>query len=119
MDDDFADVDHFFPISKVKFLPNDFPSANGVWNLVIACKKCNRGTGGKFDEPPANSYFEQLLGRNVLFFEEHRHSLKNSICLSLGVNTKNGIIAKMKNVYKHFEVVKGWKPERIFLSEEL
>jgi hypothetical protein len=35
------------------------------------------------------------------------------------VNTKNGIIAKMKNVYKLFEVVKGWNPERIFLSEEL
>ena len=69
MDDDFADVDHFFAISKVRFLPSDFPSANGVWNLVIACKKCNRGTGGKSDEPPENSYFEQLLARNVLFFE--------------------------------------------------
>jgi 5-methylcytosine-specific restriction endonuclease McrA len=42
-----ADVDHFFPhmlMARGLFLDLD-----DVWNLVLACAECNRGSAGKFD----------------------------------------------------------------------
>ncbi|MCG9569051.1 HNH endonuclease [Vibrio chagasii] len=116
--DDFADVDHFFPISKLLKLGPDIPNPNGVWNLVIACKKCNRGADGKSDQPADRYYYEALVKRNVLFFEEHRHSLKNAISLSLKVTSKKGILSKMQQVYKPFEVLNSWKPKRVFKLED-
>jgi 5-methylcytosine-specific restriction endonuclease McrA len=41
-----ADVDHFFPwILKDR---GEMPDADGVWNLVLACQRCNRGEGASF-----------------------------------------------------------------------
>jgi len=40
-----ADIDHFFPwILKQR---GDLPDADCVWNLVLACPRCNRGKHGK------------------------------------------------------------------------
>ena len=41
-EDSFTDLDHFLPLSleiRDKILKN----LNGIWNLVLCCKKCNRG----------------------------------------------------------------------------
>ncbi|KMV30376.1 hypothetical protein AB733_11930 [Photobacterium swingsii] len=117
--DDFPDVDHFFPFSIMKHLGCDYPSVNGVWNLVIACRECNRGSDGKFDAPPQSEFYTKLLERNILFFEEHKHSLKNSICLSLRVQTKLQIVNKMNTIYKHFKPIKGWQPKYTYASEDV
>jgi hypothetical protein len=38
-----VDADHFFPwILKDR---GEMPDADGVWNLVLACQRCNRGKG--------------------------------------------------------------------------
>lgn len=116
--DDFADVDHFFPISMVSRLGEGVPNSNGVWNLVIACKKCNRGQDGKFDAPPAHEYYESLVTRNVLFFEEHKHSLKNAISLSLNAKTKLAVVSRMHNVYHYFKPFAGWRPAITFHTED-
>lgn len=40
-----ADVDHFFPwILRDRKL---MPDADGVWKLVLSCRECNRGEGGR------------------------------------------------------------------------
>ncbi|MGF1790962.1 hypothetical protein L4D21_10160 [Photobacterium profundum] len=116
--DDFADVDHFFPISMVSRLGEGVPNPNGVWNLVIACKRCNRGKDGKFDAPPAHEFYESLLTRNVLFFEEHKHSLKNAISLSLNAKTKQAIMTRMHNVYHYFKPLAGWRPAVNFHTKD-
>ncbi|GEA49276.1 hypothetical protein VIN01S_00800 [Vibrio inusitatus NBRC 102082] len=116
--DDFADVDHFFPFSIMNKIGQNHPNPNGVWNLVISCKKCNRGENGKFDAPPTYEYYHKLLCRNVLFFEEHKHSLKNAIQLSLNANSKEAIIGQMKKIYSIFEPLAGWKPAYIYRTEE-
>ncbi|WP_318465081.1 HNH endonuclease [Photobacterium leiognathi] len=116
--DDFADVDHFFPISMVSRLGEGVPNPNGVWNLVIACKKCNRGQDGKFDAPPTREYYESLVTRNILFFEEHKHSLKNAISLSLNAKNKLEIISRMQNVYHYFKPLAGWQPAITFHVED-
>lgn len=48
---DFADVDHFFPHALRQCDPEK--PVNGVANLVLACKDCNRGENGKFDKLPS------------------------------------------------------------------
>ena len=112
-DDAFPDVDHFLPYSMLN--NNDLNvNPNGVWNLVIACKSCNRGADGKFDEPPKEMYYKKLKLRNLLFVEEHKHSLRNSILLSLNVANKQQLSEKMDNIYSNFRMIKGWKPRYIF-----
>lgn len=117
-DDDFPDVDHFFPFSILSKLGTKAPNSNAVWNLVIACKKCNRGEYGKFDAPPDFEFYQKLLTRNVLFFEEHKHSLRNAISLSLNAKTKADIVSKMQTVYDVFKPLSGWRPAQIFSSQD-
>ncbi len=111
---DFPDVDHFVPfsffntaISLAKINPN------GVWNLVLACQECNRGTNGKFNSPPAKSYQFDLLERNILFTQEHKHSLKNSILLSLTAKSPKEVAKNMNYIFSMFDKIDGWKPQII------
>ena len=64
-----ADVDHFFPW-KLK----EYGIANpvdGVWNLVISCKDCNRGRGGKSAKVPSINLLARLKRRNDFLISSH------------------------------------------------
>jgi len=113
-EDNFPDVDHFLPHSYATRIELLGANINGVWNLVISCKECNRGSQGKFNAPADKTYFEKLLRRNLFFTEEHKHSLKNSVLLSLGVKTTFELTSKMNLLYKNTEIVVGWKPKTIY-----
>jgi len=110
-EDNFPDVDHFLPFSLLSSEILSGANRNGVWNLVIACKSCNRGEQGKFSAPPDAEFFNKLLSRNLLYVEEHKHSLRNSILLSLNVMNKNEVRSKMKLLHSQFKMFKGWKPK--------
>ena len=57
-----ADIDHFFPwVLKER---GAMPDVDGVWNLVLACQRCNRGEGGKFAAVPAPRLVARLHERN-------------------------------------------------------
>ena len=43
---------------------SEFLNINQVWNLVLSCKECNRGSLGKFDKIPEVSFVEDLNKRN-------------------------------------------------------
>lgn len=94
-EDDFGDVDHCNPRSALlKIRPaGTTPSANldGIWNLVVACKNCNRGPGGKADQIPDLHYYEQLCLRNMRFALEHDHSLRHAVLWSLNTDRGEGI----------------------------
>jgi len=70
-----ADVDHFLPFILQKELSNYL---NGVWNLVLSCKECNRGKEGKFAKIPEFRYLERLHKRNEFFIESH-HPLNETL----------------------------------------
>lgn len=80
-DTELCDVDHFYPhvlgrtIREVNF--------DGVWNLVLACKDCNRGEGGKFARIPASQYIDRLHARNEYLILSH-HPLRNSLIAQTG-----------------------------------
>ena len=117
-DNKFPDVDHVIPFSAFnRQLDLMNINSNGLWNLVVSCKECNRGADGKFDSPPDKSFYYNLIERNVLFTQEHRHSLKNTILLSLGVSTSEQVESKMYSFYTYFEILNGWKPKSIYSYE--
>jgi hypothetical protein len=79
-----VDVDHFFPwILKER---GDMPDADGVWNLVLACQRCNRREGGKFFAVPSAMLIEKLHERNNWLVESH-HPLRETIMLQTGATT--------------------------------
>jgi 5-methylcytosine-specific restriction endonuclease McrA len=109
--DSFPDVDHFLPFAMMNQHKSITVNPNGVWNLVITCKQCNRGKDGKFDSIPDSQYFSKLLARNLLFVEEHKHSLRNSILLSLNAVDKQSVKSTMLGIYNVFKMIRGWKPK--------
>lgn len=78
-----CDVDHFFPY----ILQPQFPDVNlnGVWNLVLTCRTCNRGEHGKFAKIPAVKYLSRLHKRNEYLISSH-HPLRETIISQTGKN---------------------------------
>jgi hypothetical protein len=74
-----AEVDHFFPWAS----RGDVPNVDGIWNLVLACIKCNRGAAGKFDLVPALHLLERLYRRNE-FYVSSKHRLAATIIAQTG-----------------------------------
>ncbi len=78
---DVPDVDHFFPHSLVN--AGFGPVLNGVWNLVLACRACNRGVGGKSNLIPTLALLERLSTRNEFLIASH-HPLRETLLSQLG-----------------------------------
>ena len=76
-----ADVDHVFPWALRSFLTGN---PNGVWNLVLACRECNRGANGKFDCVPALNLIARLHRRNEFLITSH-HPLRETLMAQTGV----------------------------------
>jgi hypothetical protein len=77
------DVDHFFPHSlKTVGLGK---TIDGVWNLVLACRRCNRGVAGKSDRVPSLKLLERLSKRNNFLIESH-HPLRETLILQTGAS---------------------------------
>jgi hypothetical protein len=77
-----ADVDHFLP--HILFVGGDVgANLNGVWNLVLACRECNRGEKGKSARLPKRKYLERLHRRNNYLIESH-HPLRDTLMSQRG-----------------------------------
>lgn len=78
-----ADVDHFFP-HVLKGTGVAHP-VDGVWNLVLACRECNRGEKGKFARLPTIGLLERLEQRNNYLISSH-HPLRETLMKQTGNN---------------------------------
>lgn len=78
-----ADVDHFFP----HVLKGEMSDAHldGVWNLVLACKDCNRGHDGKFAKLPNTGLLARLHTRNEFLIGSH-HPLRETLMSQTGTS---------------------------------
>jgi hypothetical protein len=77
-----ADVDHFLPYTMVSRAETD-ENLNGVWNLVLACRECNRGEKGKFARVPSLRYLERIHTRNN-FLVDSNHPLRETLIAQTG-----------------------------------
>ncbi len=82
---ELADVDHFFP--HVLRFCDPYKPVNGVANLVLACKDCNRGESGKFDRLPSVALLERLYQRNEYLITSH-HPLRETLMVQTGINSQ-------------------------------
>lgn len=80
------DVDHFFPHA---LKATDLGAAvDQVWNLVLACRVCNRGPKGKFDRVPSIRLLERLHERNEFLIASH-HPLREVLRQQMGAEESN------------------------------
>ncbi|MGJ5813681.1 HNH endonuclease [Paludibaculum fermentans] len=76
-----ADVDHFHPRMLVQSgVPLNW---DGVWNLVLSCRDCNRGVDGKSSRLAHQKYLERLDTRNEFFITSH-HPLRETLMAQTG-----------------------------------
>jgi len=80
--DHSCEVDHFFPHTLKN---KGHKNVDQIWNLVLSCKDCNRGVGGKFERIPDISYLYSLNDRNNFFVESH-HPLRDTIMNQTGIS---------------------------------
>lgn len=83
--ENLTDVDHFFPHLLGKF--NIAQPIDGLWNLVLCCQQCNRGTNGKFDRLAHPRYLARLHKRNEFFISSY-HLLKIALSSQTGTTEK-------------------------------
>ena len=104
---DLADVDHFFPHT---LKATGLTSVDGVWNLVLACQECNRGTSGKFARIPELRYLERLNKRNNFLVSSH-HPLRETIMNQTGATEtdRRTFLQRVYNDASH-SLVALWRP---------
>lgn len=103
-----ADVDHFLPHTLKSSLYH--ASLDGVWNLVLACQNCNRGTNGKFARIPSLPLLERLAKRNEYLIFSH-HPLRETLIQQTG-NTpqqRNKFLQHCYNIAKK-SLIHSWEP---------
>lgn len=85
---DLADVDHFIPHKlKTDLAPK---KVNSVWNLVLACQGCNRGTGGKFSRLADPRFLVKVHTRNEHYISSH-HPLRETIIRQTGSSPRRRV----------------------------
>lgn len=104
--DDAAEVDHFFP----HILTGRVANLNGVWNLVLACRPCNRAKSARV---PARELIERLHTRNE-FYIESLHPLRQTIIAQTG-SAEAKRIQFLQDAYRDATAVliHAWQPEHV------
>jgi 5-methylcytosine-specific restriction endonuclease McrA len=107
-----CDVDHLFPHILTQF---GVFNLNQVWNLVLSCRECNRGKGGKFERIAHISFLEKLNIRNNYYIESH-HPLRETIINQTGKrdSDRHRFLQKMYDEASTFLPSKErWRPPRL------
>jgi len=106
--ENLADVDHFFPHALLQM--GTTINLDGVWNLVLTCKSCNRGVGGKMARVPHLRYLERLHKRNNFLIQSH-HPLRETLLLQMGY-TEEARTMFLQHQYVHAidNVLHTWAP---------
>jgi hypothetical protein len=80
-----CDVDHFFPHTLNQYQEFGKINIDGAWNLVLACRDCNRGVDGKSALVPIPQLLNGLHQRNEYYIGSH-HPLRETIINQTGKN---------------------------------
>jgi hypothetical protein len=106
---DLADVDHFLPHTLLLRGETE-ENLDGVWNLVLACRECNRGERGKSARIPELKYLERLHTRNTFLIDSH-HPLRETLIAQTGLTEQ----ARQQYLQAHYNEAKrrlihDWSP---------
>ncbi|MDA9924794.1 hypothetical protein N9E25_15815 [Verrucomicrobiales bacterium] len=105
----FADVDHFFP--KALGGRGIVEPVDGVWNLVLACRDCNRGEGGKSARVPTIHLLDRLSRRNEYFISSH-HPLRETLMAQTGSTpVRRKAFLQSSHTGAITTLIHSWEPE--------
>ena len=106
--DSLADVDHFFPHALKQAAFGTI--IDGVWNLVLACRPCNRGVAGKSDRVPTERLLERLHTRNEFLIGSH-HPLRETLITQTG-NDENRRRGYLRDIHRKAwaTLIHCWEP---------
>jgi hypothetical protein len=106
-----VDVDHFFP-HRLKAMDLGV-YIDGIWNLVLACSDCNRGTDGKFGSIPSLRLLERLHARNEYLIGSH-HPLRETLIQQTG-RTITDRAGFLNLTYQRVQLspLHGWEPREM------
>jgi len=109
-----TDVDHFFPHRLKR--THQHLNLDGIWNLVLSCQSCNRGSKGKFDRIPSLRLLKRLHIRNEFLIGSH-HPLRETLIRQSGA-TATDRTNFLFNIYKTVQLnpQSAWEPEDSFLD---
>lgn len=104
-----TDVDHFFPHTLKQF---GFSAIDGVWNLVLSCRDCNRGTSGKLARVPSLTLLARLSRRNEFLIGSH-HPLRETLMQQTGATAslRRAFLAE-QHQRAWAKLVHQWEPEQ-------
>jgi len=106
-----CDVDHFFPYTLQRYIPE--VNLNGIWNLVLTCKHCNRGEDGKSARVPAVKYLERLHARNEFLINSH-HPLRETLMYQTGVQPADRItFLKAMDAFAINNLIQRWETKPV------
>ena len=110
-DNSLCDVDHFFPHILKPYETR--ANLDGVWNLVLTCKHCNRGEVGKFAQVPALKYLERLHARNEYLIGSH-HPLRETLMLQTGSTEADRVeFLRKMDAYAINNLIHRWETETV------
>jgi hypothetical protein len=104
-----VDVDHFFP-HMLK--PQLGSVVDGIWNLVLSCKDCNRGADGKFERIPTVKLLQRLHTRNEFYIGSH-HPLRETLINQTG-KSESERSKFLGGIYQRIQLnpATAWEPEQ-------
>ena len=81
-----------------------------LWNLVLACKECNRGAGGKFAQVPSLHLLDNVDARNEFLIRSH-HPLRETLIQQTG-NTSQLRKSKLNDYFNRAKatLIHEWEP---------
>jgi hypothetical protein len=105
-----ADVDHLFPHALK--LAGGFDEVDRIWNLVLACRTCNRGQDGKFMSVPHEDFVKKLHLRNEYYIGSH-HPLRETLMQQTGTSEpdRRAYLENFFNRANKALPAKPWKPK--------
>ena len=106
-DANLAEVDHYFPWA-LRQMGHLSSKLNGIWNLVLSCKACNREKSARI---PEIKYLDRLRKRNDFLIESH-HPLRETLIQQTGntASTRHAFLQDMDNEAIH-SLVHRWHPD--------
>jgi len=109
--DSLCDVDHFFPHTLKQYPEFAGINLDGVWNLVLSSRQCNRGTGGKSAKIPVLDLVKRLSRRNEFLIHSH-HPLRETLINQTG-KTSRQRNALLQQIYQKAvdRLVHTWQPQ--------
>ena len=102
------DVDHFFPW---KLGQAGHRGLDGIWNLVLACRDCNRGKGGKMDRLPTLNLLERLHVRNSYLIDSHNPLRETLIAQTHRTDVERKSLLQRQWDRSRSAIIHTWEPE--------